>query len=242
MSTWLQYQNQIWLSRLEENTFPYSDLLNLYMNLMEQFPNEAVRISRIRVFQDHALSDLDRAVKAVLGKRLSVLEEFSGVEERSKSGIEVRNVSPFSHFDQCKVEQFESAGECEKWMHEERLRHQALLENRSVANLPRLIFSVARTRENTFIAAQNQQHLNRSFHAELQLMFWLVHQPSKFEVSSLWVSLSPCKMCAALISSVFDHRRKCSGFFFEEQDSGPMARNTALDGRITLSRWGEWSS
>lgn len=106
--------------------------------------------------------------------------------------------------------------------------------------LPRKLLARARVRlggEELSLVARNFSEISQCLHAELVLLFGLSRLlslrklppiPEALERFEIEATLKPCKMCAAFLFSL---REKCQVFSvrYEEDDPGPLARNTLLD-------------
>jgi tRNA(Arg) A34 adenosine deaminase TadA len=78
--------------------------------------------------------------------------------------------------------------------------------------------------------AVNTNARNRFCHAEINLLRELHFRGLKGipAGASLYVTLKPCRMCAAMILS-FCENSESIRVFYDENDPGPNARRTALD-------------
>jgi len=82
---------------------------------------------------------------------------------------------------------------------------------------------------------RNYSETSQCLHAELVLLFALSatlsrhpQSPSRLSLFHLRSQLKPCRMCAAFLHCVRD---KCDDFsvVYDQDDPGPLARNTLLD-------------
>ena len=73
--------------------------------------------------------------------------------------------------------------------------------------------------------------LNKTLHAEVRLCqdYFRQTQASFPEAACMVVTLKPCKMCAAMIVKMAEHRKDLRVIYLED-DPGTLARETALDG------------
>jgi hypothetical protein len=85
-------------------------------------------------------------------------------------------------------------------------------------------------------ASANTNARNRTLHAELNVLTtaWLANRKKLARGTRLYVTLSPCKMCAGLAWELGEEPGAIA-VFFRELDPGPAARDTVLE-RGTNSR------
>lgn len=94
---------------------------------------------------------------------------------------------------------------------------------------PRAVGALALDPSGTLLGvARNSNAIDRTQHAELNLLQGLGPLPAGAHV---WVSLEPCKMCAAALAASCPEGLQVT---FLEHDPGPMARATALSGIARL--------
>ena len=83
----------------------------------------------------------------------------------------------------------------------------------------------------------NQNAKNRTFHAEVTLIqsYWARYRQPFPCGTTLYVTLKPCKMCSAMIVRMAKDMRNFK-VIYREDDPGPHARHTLLDGTNSLAQ------
>ena len=96
---------------------------------------------------------------------------------------------------------------------------------------PIAAFLTAKTGE-VLATALNSNSPNKSLHAEVNLMrsyYWAFHEPLPADCS-IYVSLKPCRMCAATIAHCASDWKTLKVYYLND-DGGSLSRNTCFDPR-----------
>ncbi len=223
----IPFKGYNWTSKIG-STPPYSNLLNAYLQLMQLFPNESKRIGRAVAYYEGNPIPLDLATKSILGKKLKPAS--TGLKPLPEV---VLLQFPSNHYD---IQKFLNKSEVFKWRNHKITEHN--LDDRLPLKKPRTIFAIARTTSG-WIGIQNNQDKHPAFHAELQLCHWLMTNSDNF-IKSFWSSLSPCRLCAAMILETQTQLNQTFSIFYGVRDSGRKSKLTSLLGIQVEKKLEEW--
>jgi deoxycytidylate deaminase len=237
MSLLIDYQNHRYVSSLTEGQSPYSNLLNLYLHLMRRYPGQHHLIGRQRIYAENSLTPVDCEVKSVLGKRVKLVTQAEYKNLISSSDVVF--LEPY-RFNGSQI--FNSKESCKEWIQEQKKLRQELFSH--FWSRPRDIFAVAQvtlslssvdlveeSQKTFWVVTHNQQHEHLAYHAEVLLILALSeHVTFGSKINWLWTDLSPCRMCAGLISEL--QKQLDFKVFYSKKDNGRLAQSTFLSNKM----------
>jgi tRNA(Arg) A34 adenosine deaminase TadA len=196
----------------------------LIQGIYEKNPEFARKILRGRIYASGPMTDALHGLVKVCAKRIDTDVSLEQLQTRiAEDGVEVFTV-PISTPTACPP----SASPMDR---ARRLAHNVERGEKPLYQRDRAIGAVLLSKENELIAhAVNTNAVNRFCHAEINLLREL-HSRGFGGIpagASLYVTLKPCRMCAAMILEFCEDRRSIR-VFYDEDDPGPNARRTALD-------------
>jgi len=211
---------------------PESAVTKLIQGVYDLDPRFARQILRARIFTDESCCELNRGMVKVAAKRATY--GLSPVEKASPE-IAFAEVAPQPDPTGPPALEF-----IEDAVHEDRHEHWMRGALRLAKQIPRFgpLYASDRPVAALLVDAQgkllahavNCNSRNRVLHAEVNLIrsFWRSHQKGLPSGSRLYVTLKPCRMCAAMIWDCVESRRQFQ-VFFHEYDPGPMGQQTILE-------------
>lgn len=197
-------------------------VFELVQGVYEAFPGQAHALLRARILTTAPPRPLDRAVVQVAAKRLT-----AGVSPCEPQDVVRFDVSPFARRARATARR------------RARVRCDDPAEVVDIAQaLPRgtgplaaqdrpVVAALAGPDGRVLGATRNTAGRNRTLHAEVNLVqgWWAQHRTPLPDGSTVYVSLQPCRMCAALLAHAAGGRLTvCYG----APDPGRFARGTAL--------------
>ena len=192
----------------------------LIQGIYEQRPEMARKILRERIFTTAPMSEALRETVKVCAKRIdagiSELEIPSGAIELTLPSSPLAPPRPPS------IPSMEQA----RW-----LAQSVARENKPLYLRDRAIGAVLVSRDGELLAhSVNTNAINRFCHAEINLLRQLQSGGVRRipAGASLYVTLKPCRMCAAMILA-YSEDPSTIHVYFDEDDPGTNARRTALD-------------
>ncbi len=230
----IEFENETYVSF---QSFPFTPIIHLIDALYSRFPDRARLMVRSRIFCNYQPTVACLAAVKVSAKRLSF--DKSRCEPRPWVDLTHSAAAPIfeTRTSPTSPEQTEIVTDFEQ--HEK--THTELKKNQPQHQLDRPVRAWGYSSSDQRIwITRNLSSLNPMRHAEWCLAYSILEHRSRVETFeplnfAIWVSLKPCKMCAAIISQLASAAPQGSTVQvkFLRNDPGPMATHTVLDGKIT---------
>jgi tRNA(Arg) A34 adenosine deaminase TadA len=215
---------------------PNSAVVQLIQLVFETHKDQSFFLLRNRIYTTANLTDLDLATVKLMAKRCSQVQASSERACLDIEGLTFRELEP----DRLQLPGAAGAatgllGKAVKTKEEARavllFLEGEVVRTGDLHDCHRALACFLVDQEGRVVAAEtNQSAHNKILHAETLLCqrYFEKHQDSFPSGSTMYVSLSPCRMCAEMIQGMTTG----GGDFFVyylAQDPGPSARDTCLD-------------
>lgn len=233
---WVEHAGIIYYSSVASSTdLPLTAVTQLIQYLFDSYVDHSFFILRNRIFTTEPATPYPQAMVRLTAKRIS----FSVAPRNHdlKINHEFKNVSSFQNglinsvhlenntsldLTQCTTENAKLVlGELIRKLPKGEVLHDY---NRRIAAV------LTDQNGNILEYSPNQNSKNKTLHAEL-LLLQNYYRRTGLKISPgsrIFVSLKPCKMCAAAILQ-FAEQPDSIHVYYLEDDLGPMARNTELE-------------
>ncbi len=221
---------------------PDSAIIRLIQGIQSSQPEMARRILRSRIFSTQSPTSMCRAMVKVAAKRLtaisnpspaprsnapmSIFEELERIEVRPALPPPLLLISPNRVPDP-----MATALQMARSIPQGALLHQC---DRPVAAL------LLGPDGAILGGSLNTNSRDRTRHAEVNLIQgWYARTGLGIPSGArIFVTLKPCQMCSAMILECAENRNAIQ-VLYADDDPGPQARNTCLDGTPALLRWNQ---
>lgn len=235
---WVRFGKKTYFSlHSDKKNHPSSALIKLVQGIFDLFEDHSFFILRNRIYTTAEVRELDHQVVKMLAKRISqsIYENWlldcanQEVQEIGESSQDFYHSKFASNIFAQKS--FHSSKEETKFYLEHLLGQMQVAEKWHDQNRKVACCLVQKSGE-LILSSTNGAKVNKSLHAEFSLCqeYWKKFKTSFPEGSRLWVSLKPCRMCAAAIdvmsAGLSDFR-----VIYLQEDQGPMSKKTILDQR-----------
>ncbi|MFZ9595893.1 MAG: Bd3614 family nucleic acid deaminase [Bdellovibrionia bacterium] len=241
----LEFNSKVYFSTLRpEQRFPTrSEVVSLIHGVCQLNPGSSQRILRSRIFTTAPLTEFCRGMIRVVAKRVtaSLIPKDHGILrqltfERIPDDFGAPKIKPENPSLPRVIPEKERALEPESpdtpfITLALRLRDATpVVLPRHQADRPVGALLVSQSGD-ILQMAQNTHAHNKTLHAEVNLVreFQLREKKPLPSGSRIYTTLKPCKMCAGLIWSAAQDLQNLEVIYFED-DPGPFARSTVLDG------------
>lgn len=189
----------------------------------DRYPERAREILRERIYTSYEPSLLEREMVKLSAKRLSV------EAPPARTSTEVISFPPL------RLEKHPSLGKKITTEQSEKLALEMASPEQDQRDLPlherdRAVGAVLVDQTGTLLAvARNQNAKNKTLHAEYILARGFFEQTGQLipEGAKVFVTLSPCRMCAAALSE-YSQDRVDLQVFYQTKDPGLLAQNICL--------------
>lgn len=236
-----------WVSHRGKTYFAlshYSPAVKLIQGIFEQFIDHSFFILRNRIFTTEFENATARGMVRIAAKRVQFSQSRAAFESCLKTG-ESLEILPnhdqylfldSQHLNRQGLPQIE--GKCPVGKEEiQELFAKALAlvpRGEILHDFNRQILSIAVDSERQIRAFEfNQNFKNRTLHSEILLAGQILK--NSISVDRVICSLKPCRMCAAVLRDLHD-QGKIQSIQYLEEDPGPLAQNTELDGQLYFAR------
>lgn len=234
-AAWVRHKEITYFSRFpatDGNRVPSSAVIKLLQGIFDQYEDLSFFILRNRVFANYKLSASDLGMIRLVAKRASgeqalpanLIEEGQEIGKEDEALIQTRrNIRPL---DFSKTISTKSVPEFSA-----ELLAQIPTENQRHDQARKVVAFATDAKGLVLEATANAAIFNKTLHAEVCLIQNLFRKGfhSFLEDGNIYVSLKPCKMCAAMIYEFLPPNFKGRVVYLED-DLGPLAQSTALDG------------
>lgn len=222
---------------------PSSAVVQLIQLVFETHKDQSFFLLRNRIHTTAPLTDLDRATVRLMAKRCSHVISTSERTTRNFEHLTFRELaSDCMQLPPSPSSAMALIGTRVKTKEQARSALLSLaadvVRTGDLHDCHRALACILVDHDGQLIAAEtNLSAHNKTLHAETLLCqrYYEQHQNMFPRGSTMYVSLSPCRMCAEMIQTM---SKESDAFFvyFLERDTGPAARNTCLDRNQKLGR------
>ena len=211
---------------------PSSAVIKLLQGIFDQHEDLSFFILRNRIYSNYKLSATDRGMIRLVAKRASGQEPLpeslilKGLEVGSEDELLIR---PRRQSQLLQYPEQEPLGSVRNFF--ESLLAQIPTESQRHDQARKVVAFATDQKGVVLEATANSAIFNKTLHAEVCLIQNLYRKGfhSFLEDGNIYISLKPCKMCAAMIFDFLPPNFKGRVVYLED-DPGPLAQSTALDG------------
>lgn len=225
----------------QSSHLPSSAIVKLIQGIYENDPSMARKIARSRIFSTAPASVLCRGVVKLAAKRVTPsLSPIEGALAGQRVFEEIGRPSDIFALDgplltdQDPLNAWSSSSppeSCEDYLELARRLAGQMIQEGPLYSRDRPVAAILISPENQVLAwSLNTNAKNRTLHAEMNLIqgYWRKFQRPIPIGAKIYVTLKPCKMCAAAIWTAAEDVSRLSVHYLED-DPGSRARNTVLD-------------
>lgn len=232
---WVTHKEQIYFAVTEPSKVN-SAVVKLIQHIFDQHIDHSFFILRGRIFSNVILSETSLGMVRIAAKR--VQGKIQPKDHGIKYAMSLESVGSDNEFylNSRHVESlnasvnktFESTGDIKKSLQDLEL----LIDRGEILHDHNRPIGVIATDENLNLLgwSANSNSKNKTLHAEVRLVqeFLQVQKKTLPRGTQIFVSLKPCRMCAAMIAEACEDAKSISVKYLRD-DPGSMARGTALD-------------
>jgi tRNA(Arg) A34 adenosine deaminase TadA len=237
----INYQDQIFYSAYSpKNHEPHSAVTQLIQSIYNQFPDEALKILRNRIFLNYTPSLMCLSMIQLAAKRYVVdtklivpgcsqkLEFKTLINSNLDSGNLYEKFE--GHLNNQENASQENAFEAAlNWLKSE--QNHKKLEGKSIRKNIKAFLTD--THKSFFLFSENLPNKNKTLHAEVALLqnYYQIKQKGFDSPVELYTSLQCCKMCAAMFWHMHENPLMNLKSFYLTKETGPSARNSILNAK-----------
>lgn len=223
-----------WSSYTPQIQEPHSAVTQLIQGIYQNFPQKALRLLRNPIETNFTPTLLCRGMVRIAAKRIRWNPLVHGLLDRGSKDL-VRVQFQVSLVDQAPALAFMDEPSLLKWLKGAPLTsndHPRYQSHRAVR-------AALKTKEiESYIVSENQNALNKTFHAEILLLqsYYAKHQKGFDSATTLFTSLQCCKMCAAMFWHMHSNPWNNLKSYYLNPEMGPSARDTLFTPNGNLRR------
>ncbi|GIL18165.1 MAG: hypothetical protein BroJett040_19160 [Oligoflexia bacterium] len=237
---WVEDQNKIYYSLIQKNyPGPSSAAVKLIQGIFDQFIDHSFFILRNRIFTTAIENELDRSIVKLAAKRISFNVHQAPVA--SKGLVQIMKDTDLlvsAHLEKPIVQlptQVQSHEQAATF-----IQNLALQVPRGevLHDINRPIGAILTDGNGKILEySTNSNMKNKTLHAEVVLMQDYYRQSAALlpSCSKIYVTLKPCKMCAAMIHKMMPAENSIEVYYLEN-DPGALAQNTILEKNSVLKK------
>lgn len=244
---WVQHREKIYYCAVDRSAeLPQSAVIKLIQHLFDQYVDHSFFILRERIYSNCALSEAAKGMVKIAAKRASgeIRAKDHGMTYPDEM-IEVadwqKNYCQSAHIEKIDVQVPQKFTDL-------RQIKEALLSIKNAVGRGEILhdhnraISAIVTDKNLHLLgwSANSNFKNKTLHAEVRLIQSYLQQQGRLlpDDTKIFVSLKPCKMCAAMIVESSQNPESLQVIYLEN-DPGSLAQGTMLDQLKINSLWSD---
>lgn len=234
---WVDYHGVRYVAEAQTGRFyPETPVTRLIDGIYSERPGEALWILRQRIHTSYPATDLCRSAVAVAAKRLAPLSNWQPSPPEIFECRPYRSTGP----QNCSPRSGDSAPGTtdEAWLQRAAALAATIPVESQLYRSHRQVAAIAVAADGQEIGrATNTNASNKMYHAEMNLL-WDLAKRRRAPIQSgtkIFVTLKPCRMCAAAIVHCADDPNGLCVIYANE-DTGPHSKNTKLDALGVIRR------